>query len=283
MNAYLTGTQEPAKRLSRFLVFALMDQSFSRWQCHPYRSAFFLPAHREWWPVRLSQRRTERCSSHPVAARPDRTRNGRELRQQRVPTFAVKHQAGDLPYRSGLRSSSGWPHSSGSTRPTSMPRSTATPGRHSIFKSGSLTTSTRRPRGSSRSRRLSLPGVRRSVEARRERQNGPLTSRLSATRVPCPAEQLPMRRQKLDISDDLIGNAAIEASVETYLRGTMGRRRSGGTGTGGNGRRSSPRRHSRRSRATRSLTRSTRAPSREAQKALNGGLDAMKPSAACSS
>jgi penicillin-binding protein 2 len=67
-----------------------------------------------------------------------------------------------------------------------------------------------------------LPGVEVTVEARRQYTDGPLMSQLLGYTGPVSAEQLPDLREDGYLPDDLLGKAGLELEYETDLRGTYG-------------------------------------------------------------
>ncbi|MBA2701356.1 MAG: penicillin-binding protein 2 [Chloroflexi bacterium] len=67
-----------------------------------------------------------------------------------------------------------------------------------------------------------LPGVAVTVEARREYADGTLLSQILGYTGPVSAEQLSRLRKLGYQPDDLVGKAGVEATYETELRGTYG-------------------------------------------------------------
>jgi penicillin-binding protein 2 len=67
-----------------------------------------------------------------------------------------------------------------------------------------------------------LPGVEIVVEARRQYTYGPVLSQILGYTGPVSAEQLPDLRSLGYLPDDLLGKAGLEAQYETELRGTYG-------------------------------------------------------------
>ena len=67
-----------------------------------------------------------------------------------------------------------------------------------------------------------LPGVEVAVEARRQYTDGPLMSQIIGYTGPVSAEQLPKLRDRGYQPDDLLGKAGIESTYEADLRGTYG-------------------------------------------------------------
>ncbi len=67
-----------------------------------------------------------------------------------------------------------------------------------------------------------LPGVEVVVEARRSYPQGPLVSQILGYTGPVDAQQLGDLRSSGYLPDDMIGKAGVEASYESYLRGTYG-------------------------------------------------------------
>ena len=67
-----------------------------------------------------------------------------------------------------------------------------------------------------------LPGVEVAVEARRQYTDGPLMSQIIGYTGPVSAEQLPKLRDRGYQPDDLLGKAGIESTYEAELRGTYG-------------------------------------------------------------
>lgn len=67
-----------------------------------------------------------------------------------------------------------------------------------------------------------LPGVEVAVEARRQYTDGPLMSQILGYTGPVSAEQLPKLRDRGYQPDDLLGKAGIESTYEADLRGTYG-------------------------------------------------------------
>ena len=67
-----------------------------------------------------------------------------------------------------------------------------------------------------------LPGIEVVVEARRQYTNGPLFAQLLGYTGPVAPEQLADLREIGYLPDDLLGKAGIEKSYETELRGTYG-------------------------------------------------------------
>ncbi len=67
-----------------------------------------------------------------------------------------------------------------------------------------------------------LPGVEIVVEARRQYTYGPVLSQILGYTGPVSAEQLPDLRSLGYLPDDLLGKTGLEAQYETELRGTYG-------------------------------------------------------------
>ncbi len=67
-----------------------------------------------------------------------------------------------------------------------------------------------------------LPGVEVAVEARRQYADGPLMSQILGYTGPVSAEQLPKLRDRGYQPDDLLGKAGVESTYEAELRGTYG-------------------------------------------------------------
>jgi penicillin-binding protein 2 len=70
-----------------------------------------------------------------------------------------------------------------------------------------------------------LPGVEVTIEARREYTDGPLMAHLMGYTGPVSAEELPDLRSAGYQPDDLLGQAGLEMTYETELRGTYGSER----------------------------------------------------------
>lgn len=217
MNLYLTGQPEPAKRLSRFLVFGLVlilavGTLGAR--------LFYLQIVNGSRYTALSTANRTVMESIPSPRGLIYDRAGRPL-VTNVPTFAVKIRPADLPLEQRpqvvdrLAALIGMDVSDINEAIDSNPGSTF----DLVRIAGDVDEATARLISESSSE---MPGVEIVVEARREYANGPLTAQLLGYTGPVTAEQLKALRDRGYLPDDLIGKAGVESEYETELRGIYG-------------------------------------------------------------
>jgi penicillin-binding protein 2 len=217
VNTYLDGRREPVRRLSRFLVFALivvlgMGTLTAR--------LFYLQIANGQQYAALSTANRTVLEPIPAPRGLIYDRNGRVL-VTNVATFAVKIRPSDLPdtqrdavvtrLASLLKMNAADINATIDGNPGSnfdlvrvaqdVDQATA----NLISEAG-----------------YDLPGVQVAVEARREYIDGPMFSQLLGYTGPVSAEQLPDLRKLGYQPDDLIGKVGIERQYEEELRGTYG-------------------------------------------------------------
>ena len=217
MNTYLDGRVEPAKRLSRFLVFGL---------------AVIIGVSA--LTARLFYLQVATGPENATAAAHNRTvlqaiasprgliydRNGRLL-VTNVPTFTIKIRPADLPQplREGvvarLAALTGVDAADINTSIDGNPGSSF----DLVRVADDVDESTARLISEAG---LELPGVEVVVEARRNYTDGPLMSQLLGYTGPVSAEQLPDLKAKGYLPDDLLGKTGIESTYESDLRGIYG-------------------------------------------------------------
>jgi penicillin-binding protein 2 len=217
VNTYLDGRREPVRRLSRFIVFALIvvlgvGTLTAR--------LFYLQVANGTQYAALSTANRTVLEPIPAPRGLIYDRDGRLL-VSNVPTFSVKIRPSDLP---------------DSQRDTVVTRLAAllkmdtadinatidgNPG--SAFDLVRIAQDVDQATANLISEAgFDLPGVEVAVEARREYTDGPLYSQLLGYTGPVSAEQLPDLRPIGYQPDDLIGKVGIEKEYETQLRGTYG-------------------------------------------------------------
>jgi penicillin-binding protein 2 len=217
VNTYLTGPQEPAKRLSRFLVFGVVAiLAVSTLTAR----LFYLQVINGGQYTALATANRTVLEAIPSPRGVIYDRNGREL-VTNVPTFSVKIRPSDLPLQ---------------FRPEVVERLAAMTG----IDPADINAAIDRNPGSAfdlvriaddveptTARLISesssqLPGVEIVVEARRQYTDGPLMSQLIGYTGPVSAGQLADLRARGYLPDDLVGKAGVESEYESYLRGTYG-------------------------------------------------------------
>ena len=217
MNTYLDGRREPVRRLSRFLVFALivvlgMGTLTAR--------LFYLQIANGQQYAALSTAQRTVLEPIPAPRGLIYDRNGRLL-VTNVATFSVKIRPSDLPDTK---------RDEVVTRLASLLRMDAAdinatidgnPG--SAFDLVRVAQDVDQATANLISEAgYDLPGVQVAVEARREYIDGPMFSQLLGYTGPVSAEQLPDLRKLGYQPDDLIGKMGIEREYEEELRGTYG-------------------------------------------------------------
>jgi len=217
VSAYLDGRVEPARRLSRFLVFGLaviigvssLTARLFYLQVATGPENATLSAH---------NRTVAQAIVSPRGLISDR--NGRLL-VTNVPTFTVKVRPSDLPQPRRedvvrrLAALTGVDAADINMSIDSNPGSAFDLVRvaDDVDKSTALLIAEAGP---------DLPGVEVVVEARRNYTDGPLMSQLLGYTGPVSAEQLAGLQAKGYLPDDLLGKTGIESSYESELRGTYG-------------------------------------------------------------
>ncbi len=217
MNTYLDGRREPVRRLSRFLVFALIV--ILGVGTLTARLFYLQIANGKQYEALSTANRTV-LEPIPAPRGLIYDRNGRLL-VSNVPTFSVKVRPADLPneFRDEVvtrlaallkidsadinATIDGNPGSAFDLVRVAQDVDQATA--NLISEAG-----------------YELPGVEVAVEARREYTDGPLFSQLLGYTGPVSAEQLPDLREVGYQPDDLIGKVGIEKEYEKELRGTYG-------------------------------------------------------------
>ncbi len=220
MNTYLTGRQEPAKRLSRFLVFGLIVIiAISTLTARLFYLQIINGS--RFTALATANRTVLEAIPSPRGLIYDR--NGREL-VTNVPTFSVKVRPADLPLPD---------------RPEVVERLAALIGIDPADINAAIDSN---PGSAFDLVRIAddvdeatarliaetsgdLPGVEIVVEARRAYTDGPLMSQIIGYTGPVTAEQLPALRADGYLPDDLIGKAGVESTYETFLRGVYGAER----------------------------------------------------------
>jgi penicillin-binding protein 2 len=217
VNTYLDGRVEPAKRLSRFLVFALAALiAVSALTAR----LFYLQITNGTEYATLSSQNRSVLQSIASTRGLMYDRNGRLL-VTNVPTYTVKVRPSDLPQ---------------SRREEVVRRLAALTG----VDAADINTSIDGNPGSSfdlvrvaddvdkatalliAEAGADLPGVEVVVEARRHYTDGPLMSQLLGYTGPISAEQLAALKTSGYLPDDLIGKTGLESTYEEQLRGTYG-------------------------------------------------------------
>ena len=217
MNSYLDGRVEPSKRLSRFLVFALV--AIIGVSALTARLFYLQVANGTQFSTLSAQNRTvlqSIASSRGLMY----DRNGRLL-VTNVPTYTVKVRPSDLP---------------NSRREEVVRRLAALTG----VDSADINTAIDGNPGSSfdlvrvaddvdkatalliAEAGADLPGVEVVVEARRHYTDGALMSQLLGYTGPISAGQLAALKTSGYLPDDLLGKTGLEASYEEELRGSYG-------------------------------------------------------------
>ena len=217
MNGYLDGRAEPARRLSRFLVFGIVIVIAITTLT---ARLFYLQVVNggEFKALATAQRTVVESIPSPRGLIYDRA--GRPL-VSNVPTFAVKLRPSDLPVQfrpevvARLASLIGIDPADINTTIDSNPGSAF----DFVRIAGDVDEATARLISESST---DLPGVEVVVEARREYADGALMSQLIGYTGAVSAEELPDLKPKGYLPDDLIGKAGLELSYESYLRGTYG-------------------------------------------------------------
>jgi penicillin-binding protein 2 len=217
VNTYLDGRREPVRRLSRFIVFALIvvfgvGTLTAR--------LFYLQVANGTQYAALSTANRTVLEPIPAPRGLIYDRDGRLL-VSNVPTFSVKLRPSDLPdpQRDAVV-----------TRLAALLKMDAADINATIDGNpGSAFDLVRIAQDVDQSTAnliseagFDLPGVEVAVEARREYTDGPLYSQLLGYTGPVSAEQLPDLRDIGYQPDDLIGKVGIEKEYETQLRGTYG-------------------------------------------------------------
>ena len=217
MNTYLDGRREPVRRLSRFIVFALIvvlgiGTLTAR--------LFYLQIANGKQYAALSTANRTVLEPIPAPRGLIYDRNGRLL-VTNVPTFAVKIRPSDLPNSQ---------RDMVVTRLAALLKMDASeinatidgnPG--SAFDLVRIAQDVDQATANLISEAgYELPGVQVAVEARREYVDGPMFAQLLGYTGPVSAEQLPDLRPLGYQPDDLIGKMGIEKSYEKELRGTYG-------------------------------------------------------------
>jgi len=217
VNTYLDGRVEPAKRLSRFLVFGLaviigVSALTAR--------LFYLQV--ATGPENATPAAHNRTVLQAIASPRGLIydRNGLLL-VTNVPTFTIKIRPADLPQplREGvvarLAALTGVDAADINTSIDGNPGSSF----DLVRVADDVDESTARLISEAG---LELPGVEVVVEARRNYTDGPLMSQLLGYTGPVSAEQLPDLKAKGYLPDDLLGKTGIESTYESDLRGIYG-------------------------------------------------------------
>lgn len=217
MNTYLASQQEPARRLSRFLVFGLIAiLAVSTLTARLFYLQIINGG--EYTALANANRTVLEAIASPRGLIYDR--NGREL-VTNVPTFSVKIRPSDLPLElrpevvDRLAALVDMDPSDINTSIDSNPGSAF----DLVRIADDIDQSTARLISESSSQ---LPGVEIVVEARRQYTDGPLMSQILGYTGPVSADQLPDLRTEGYLPDDLIGKAGVESAYEAALRGVYG-------------------------------------------------------------
>jgi penicillin-binding protein 2 len=217
VNAYLDGRVEPARRLSRFLVFGLaviigVSTLTAR--------LFYLQVATGPENATLSARNRAVLQAIASPRGLIYDRNGRLL-VTNVPTYSVKVRPTDLPQPrreevvQRLAALTGVDAADINTSIDSNPGSSFDLVRvaDDVDKSTALLIA---------EAGADLPGVEVVVEARRSYTDGPLLSQLLGYTGPVSAEQLAELKAKGYLPDDLLGKTGLESTYESDLRGVYG-------------------------------------------------------------
>ena len=217
MNGYLDGRVEPARRLSRFLVFGLI--ALIAVGGLTARLFYLQVASGTEFSTLSAQNRTVlQAIASPRGLIYDR--NGRLL-VTNVPTFTVKIRPSDLPQPRReevvrrLAALTGVEIADINTSIDSNPGSAF----DLVRIADDVDEDTARLIAEAGS---DLPGVEVVVEARRNYTDGPLMSQLLGYTGPVTAEQIGDLKKLGYLPDDLIGKTGLEATYETELRGVYG-------------------------------------------------------------
>ncbi len=217
MNGYLDGRVEPARRLSRFLVFGLVVLIAVGGLT---ARLFYLQitSGTEFATLSTQNRTVLQAIASPRGLMYDR--NGRLL-VTNVPTFTVKVRPSDLPQPrreevvQRLSALTGVDISDINTSIDSNPGSAF----DLVRIADDVDEDTARLIAEAGS---DLPGVEVVVEARRNYTDGPLMSQLLGYTGPVTAEQIGELKKQGYLPDDLIGKTGLEATYEADLRGIYG-------------------------------------------------------------
>ena len=217
MNTYVDGRVEPSKRLSRFLVFALI--AIIGVSGLTARLFYLQVSNGTRYATLSAQNRSViEAITSPRGVMYDR--NGRVL-VTNVPTYTVKVRPSDLPQSrraevvQRLAALTGVDAADINTSIDSNPGSSFDLVRvaDDVDKATALLIA---------EAGTDLPGVEVVVEARRQYADGPLMSQLLGYTGPISADQLAALRSSGYLPDDLIGKTGLEATYEQELRGTYG-------------------------------------------------------------
>jgi len=217
VNTYLDGRREPVRRLSRFLVFALIvvlgvGTLTAR--------LFYLQVANGSQYKALSTANRTVLEPIPAPRGLIYDRDGRLL-VSNVPTFSVKIRPSDLP--DPQRDAVVTRLAALLKMDTADINATIDGNPGSAFDLVRVAQDVDQATANLISEAgFDLPGVEVAVEARREYTDGPLYSQLLGYTGPVSAEQLPDLRSIGYQPDDLIGKVGIEKEYETQLRGTYG-------------------------------------------------------------
>ena len=217
MNGYLDGRVEPARRLSRFLVFGLITLIAVGGLT---ARLFYLQVASGTEFATLSAQNRTVLQAIPSPRGLIYDRNGRLL-VTNVPTFTVKIRPSDLPQPRReevvrrLSALTGVEMADINTSIDSNPGSAF----DLVRIADDVDEDTARLIAEAGT---DLPGVEVVVEARRNYTDGPLMSQLLGYTGPVTAEQIGDLKKLGYLPDDLIGKTGLEATYETELRGTYG-------------------------------------------------------------